>query len=351
MRKKRLGRTAMVVSEVGFGGIPITRTAMAAAVDIIRHCFKLGVTFFDTARLYGDSEEKLGAALVPHRQHVFLATKTMARDSDGAAADIQKSLSKLRTDRIDLYQTHSVSKLDDLERILAPGGAYKALLQAKQEGFIGHIGLSSHNPEVALKACKTNLFETLQFPFNFVEHDPANELFKVAEQQGMGLIGMKPMGGGLLNRPDLCFRFLQRFDSVVPIAGIQSEAEIDEIAELYRSPKPLSEGDWKEIETIRNELGEKFCHRCGYCMPCEQGVLIPQVLLFKPQTKRFPPEMVFRLADKPMKSAEECIECGECRKKCPYGLPVPELLIEYRGLFNDFIRKHSLLNGMHPKRD
>lgn len=338
MRKKQLGRTGLIVSEIGFGGIPITRVDLPEAVDIIRHCFELGLTFFDTARFYGDSELKVGAALEPVRDKVVVATKTMARDAAGVTDQLEESLTDLKTDHIDLYQAHNISIKEDLDQVLGAGGAYEALRRAKEQGRIGHIGFSSHNPDIALKACKTGLFETLQFPFNFVEHDPADELFRVAEEMEMGIIGMKPLGGGLLERADLCFRFLQPHGQVVPIAGIQSKEEIEEIVSLYCSARSLSDEDWKEIEKIREELGDSFCHRCGYCMPCEQGVLIPRVLLFKSQMKRFPRAMVVSLAEEPMKTAEECAECGECEEKCPYGLSVPELIKEYRDLFRDFVR-------------
>ncbi len=339
MRRRQLGKTGLEVSEIGVGGIPITRPDLSEAVEIIRYSFELGVTFFDTARFYGDSESKFGAALEPIREDIVLATKTMARDAAGVSVQLEESLKNLKTDFVDIYQAHNISTRDDLDQILGPGGAYEAFQQAREQGRINHIGFSSHNPEIALKACQTGLFETLQFPFNFVEHDAAGGLFRVAGEMEMGIIGMKPLGGGLLGRSELCFGFLQGYDQVVPIPGIQSKAEIDEIVSLYRLRRSLSDKDWQEIEEIRRELGDNFCRRCGYCLPCEQGVLIPYVLLFKAQMKRFPRAMVIGLAEKSMQSAEECIECGECSEKCPYGLSVPELIKEYRGLFTDFLRQ------------
>jgi len=339
MKKKQLGRTGLMVSEIGFGGIPITRVKVPEGVDIIRHCFELGVNFFDTARVYGDSELKIGAALEPVRDKVVVATKTMSRDAAGVNEQLEDSLKDLKTDHIDLYQGHNIATKEDLDRVMGPGGAYEAFRLAKEQGRINHIGVTSHNPDIALEACKTGLFETLQFPFNFVEHDPADKLFKVAQEMGMGIIGMKPLGGGQLDRADLCFGFLQGHGQVVPIAGIQSKEEIEEIVSLYRSPRPLSREDWKAIEKIRQELGDSFCHRCGYCMPCEQGVIIPRILLFRSQMKRFPRAMVESLAEAPMETAEKCVECGECEEKCPYDLKIPERIKEYRELFLDFMKE------------
>lgn len=339
MQKKRLGKTGLKVSEVGFGGIPITRVDLSEGADIIRHCFDLGVNFFDTARFYGDSESKVGAALEPVRDKVVVATKTMARDAEEANKQLEESLNALKTNYIDLYQAHNISTREDLEQVMGPGGAYETFRVAKENGRVNHIGVTSHNQDIALEACRTGLFETLQFPFNFVEHDPAERLFKAALEIDMGIIAMKPLGGGHLDRADLCFGFLQGYGQVVPIAGIQSKEEIEEIISLYRSPRPLSDKDWKEIEKIRKELGDNFCHRCGYCMPCKEGILIPRVLLFKSQMKRFPRDMVMGLAEGPMKTAEGCVECGECEEKCPYGLKIPELIREYRGLFVDFVKQ------------
>jgi aryl-alcohol dehydrogenase-like predicted oxidoreductase len=199
-----------MVSELGFGGIPIIRLGTDEAVGVVRHCFDRGVTFFDTANVYGDSERKIGQALESVRDRVVIATKTLMRDAETAADHIIYSLENLRTDRIDLYQIHNIANDETFERVLAPGGAYEALARARDEGKIRFIGLSSHNIATAIRACRTGKFDTLQFPFNFIECDPADELFGIAREMDMGIIAMKPLGGGLLERADLCFRFLQQ---------------------------------------------------------------------------------------------------------------------------------------------
>ena len=340
MKPVRLGKTELLVSEVGFGGIPIIPINFDKGILVIRHCFEQGITFFDTANMYGDSEKKIGHALESVRNNVVLATKTLKRDSEGAAKHIMYSLKNLKTDYIDLYQFHNIGSEEELDEILAPGGAYEAIDRARNEGKINFIGFSSHDIETAIKACRTGLFSTIQFPFNFIEHDPADELFKFARGLDMGIIAMKPLGGGLLERADLCFRFLQQYPYVVPIPGISSQKEANEIVDLYISPKPLSEADHKQIERLRSELGTKFCHRCGYCMPCEQEVDIPGVMNFRSLVaRRLSISVVINMVKKGMESVENCNECGECLKRCPYRLPIPGLLKENVVLFRDYIRE------------
>lgn len=328
-----LGRSGLRVTELGLGGIPIMRLGMDEAVEVVRHSYELGIRFFDTAHFYGDSEEKMGRALEPFREDVVIATKVWARDKAGASEQLAMSFERLRTERIDLIQCHNVSKREDLEKILGPGGSYEVLVKAKEEGRVGSIGFSSHNPDTAVRGCNSGRFDTLQFPFNFIEHDPLENVFPAALEKGMGIIAMKPLGGGLLNRADLCFRFLQGHPRVVPIAGIQAVEEIDEIVGYYRERRSLRPDDLDAIRNIREELGGRFCHRCEYCMPCEQGVKIPLVLMIKTQVKRFPVKELVEMAKKPIASAENCIECGECTEKCPYNLPVPEMLRENREIY------------------
>ena len=255
--------------------------SMDDAVAVIRHCVDLGIAFFDTANRYATSEEKLGSALKPFRDQVIIATKTTERNAAGAAEHIDASLRRLQTDRIDLYQLHNLSNRDALAQALAPQGAYEAVLKAQATGKIRCIGFSSHSIGVALEAVKTGLFQTLQFPFNFIESDPLEELFPEASRRGMGIIAMKPLGGGRLERADLCFKFLQQHPHILPIPGVRETGEVDQIAALYRNPEPLSARDLEEIERIRSDLGAKFCHRCEYCLPCEQGVEIPRVLMLQ----------------------------------------------------------------------
>jgi predicted aldo/keto reductase-like oxidoreductase len=338
LKTVKLAGTDLEVSEIGFGGIPIIPLPENEAVSIVKYCFDLGITFFDTANMYPTSEEKIGSALKTVRDKAVIATKTTQRDANGAATHIDSSLRQLKTDWIDIYQVHNVSNQEALEQILAPQGAYEAIARARDAGKIRFIGISSHSIQTAMDALKTGLFQTLQFPFNFIENDPQNELFPFACQNNVGIIGMKPLGGGLLERADLCFGFLQQHPYVVPIPGIREKKEADQIIELYRQRQQLSRSDLKEMQKIQTVLGEKFCHRCEYCMPCEQGVQIPSVLIFQAAAKRLSPEGVSAWLGKAMESVGECIECGQCEEKCPYNLPIIDLLKENLALFKDTLQ-------------
>jgi predicted aldo/keto reductase-like oxidoreductase len=341
MEKVRLGRTGLEVSEVGFGGIPMMNISMEEAVALLRHCFELGITFFDTANMYGDSEKKMGAALESVRDHVVLATKTLKRDAEGAERHLGRSLESLKTGVIDLYQLHQVANRETLDQVLAPGGAYETLEKARSDGRIRFIGLSSHNTRIAIEACRTGRFDTIQIPFNFIEQEPSEALFQVAEEMDMGVIGMKPLAGGVLDRADLCFGFLRQYPNVVPIPGMRSEAEADEIVRLYRDPPALTDGQKREMEEIRSELGTKFCRRCEYCRPCQQGIDVPTVLGMWSYVKRLRPEIIIGLADANMKKVEDCIDCGECVERCPYELPIPELIQESLALYRERVTKEG----------
>lgn len=342
MHKRKLGGSGLMVSEVGFGGIPLTRLGLEEAAGLVRHAVDLGFSFFDTANLYGDSEAKMGLGLAGVRDQVVLATKTRARDAETAARHLEQSLSNLRTDWIDLYQLHNLSEPDALESILAPDGAWQVVQRAREQGVIKAVGFSSHHPGQALAAVASGRFSTVQFGFNFVEQDAYERVLAAALAQGLGLIAMKPLGGGLLQRADLCFRFLQGYPEVVPIPGIQSRAEAEEIAALYEHPQPLREADRRDMEAMRAELGERFCHRCEYCLPCENGVAIARVMLFRSQHRRFPPHMVQKLSAGAMATVEDCVECGQCVERCPYDLPIPEMLREYYQLYEEFLVQHGL---------
>ncbi len=341
MQTVKLGKTGLAVTQVGFGGIPIISVPPEQAVAIVRHSFDLGVRFFDTANMYTTSEEKIGTALKAVRQQVVLATKTTDRTAAGAAEHIALSLKQLQTDWIDLYQLHNVSNPETLDQVLGPDGAYAAAEKARQAGKIRHIGLSSHNIEIAIAAVKTGLFETIQFPFNFIEDEPLKELFPLARQKAMGIIAMKPLGGGLLGKARLCFGFLQQHPHVVPIPGIRIKTEVDEIAALYHRPEPLAAADRKAMQKIRSDLGDKFCHRCEYCMPCEQGVAISNVLMFPAAAKRLAPNVVRSWLKGAIQSVDNCIACQECEAKCPYALPIPELLKAYRLRYDEFVANTS----------
>jgi aryl-alcohol dehydrogenase-like predicted oxidoreductase len=337
MRRVRLGKTELMVTEVGLGGIPIVPLDQEDAVGVVRRGYDLGIRFFDTANAYRTSEGKMGEALESVRDDVVIATKTLAREPDKIRQHVQLSLDNLRTDRIDIYQIHNVSNEETLNQVLGTGGAYEVLADAQEAGKVKHIGVTSHNIDTAINACRTGRFETLQFPFNFVERDPAEELFQVALEMDVGIIGMKPLGGGWLEQARLCFGFLQQYPGVVPIPGVRSQDEIEEIVALHETPVTLTPADWQEIEKIRAELGTKFCHRCEYCLPCEQGVKIPRALGFPMFVKRFTAPNAVAMLKEAMESVENCTECGECLEKCPYNIAIPGGLKENLALYREYV--------------
>jgi predicted aldo/keto reductase-like oxidoreductase len=329
VKTMRLGRTGLQVSRIGFGGIPIQRPTETEAIRVVQRCLDLGVTFLDTATGYTTSEARIGQAIAGRRAQVVLATKTPARDRATALAHLEQSLKRLQVDAIDLWQFHNVSTFETLDQVLGPGGALDAARQAVQAGKVRHIGITSHSMEVALKAVPLGCFETIQFPFNFVTSEPADSLLPLARQHDLGFIAMKPLGGGLLSDASLCIKYLLQFDGVLPDPGIQRVEEIEEIAGIVAGSGELTPEEWQAIERIRAEVGTRFCRRCGYCEPCPQGVRISTVMVIESFWRRMPIE---RMKDswiaEAAASAQECIECGECESRCPYHLPIRDMIAE-----------------------
>ena len=326
MKTVLLGKTRLEVSRVGFGGIPIQRLSEAEAIKVVQHCLDRGITFLDTANGYSTSEERIGKAIAGRRQGLVVATKTGARDKATAREHLELSLRRLNIDTIDLWQFHNVSSFEAYERVLGPDGAMEAAQETRQAGKIRHIGISGHSMEVALKAVSSGLFETIQFPFNFVNNDPADELVSLAREHDVGFIAMKPFAGGHLKNANLAIKYLLQFDNVVPDPGIQKIEEIEEIVDIVNGSWELTPQEWQQIENIRAALGRRFCQWCGYCMPCPQGVDIPY--LMNARTIGSYGEGFFSQVAKAVESAKNCIQCGECEKKCPYNLPIREMIVE-----------------------
>jgi predicted aldo/keto reductase-like oxidoreductase len=345
MKSVRLGRTGAQVSRIGFGGIPIQRLTEVEAIQVVEHCLELGVTFIDTANGYSTSEERIGQALAAwggQREQVFIATKTGARDRATAVQHLELSLRRLGVEAIDLWQFHNVSTPEAYEQVLGPNGALEAAHQALKAGLIRHIGISSHSMDIALEAVPSGLFETVQFPFNMVTREPADGLIPLARKHDVGFIAMKPLGGGLLNNATLCIKYLLQFDNVVPDPGIQKVEEIDEIAAIVAGSWELTPQEWAEIETIRQEVGVRFCRRCGYCEPCPQGVSISTVMNIVSFCKRMPAARLTTgwLAEA-LDSGRHCIECGECEEKCPFHLPIREMITENMAFYEVALRAEA----------
>ncbi len=338
MNKVRLGKTELMVSEIAFGGIPIQRLSEEEAIQVVQDIIGMGVNFIDTARAYTTSEERIGKAIqdLP-RESLVLASKSPATDRDTFLKDLEKSLTLLKTDYLDIYQHHNVSGDKKMQAVMGKDGAFEGMQQAVEEGLIKHPAFSAHSLETAEKMMRTGLFEVTQLPFNFVDTAAGKVLLPLAREMDMGFICMKPLGGGLLDNAKLCFRYLRQHEGIIPDPGIEQTAQMREILDIYADTTPLSAAETEEMETVRKELGSSWCHRCDYCQPCPEGIPISMVLPSQSMTRRMPLEKTRTLLDGAMSKAENCTKCGLCEKRCPYDLPIRNLLVTRREQYAGFL--------------
>lgn len=324
MATVKLGKTGIVTDKNGFGALPIQRVSDDEAVRILQKAYDGGVTFFDTARFYTDSEHKLGLAFKGMRDKVIIATKTAAKNADEFWKDIRTSLDNLQTDYIDIYQFHNPSFCPK------PGdgtGLYEAMLEAKQNGMIKHIGITNHRLKVAHEAIDSGLYETLQFPFCYLASDEDIELVTKCKQADMGFIAMKALSGGLITDSRAAYAFEAEFDNVLPIWGVQRESELDEFLSYVTNPPAMTDDIRALIDNDRKQLQGDFCRGCGYCMPCPAGIEINNCARMSLLLRRSPSELQLtpEVQAKMMK-IEDCMHCGHCSSMCPYHLDTPALL-------------------------
>ena len=326
MEMVRLGKTEITVPKNGFGALPVQRVSLEDGVKLLRNAYEGGFRFFDTARAYSDSEEKLGEALADVREHIFLATKTMAKDGEGFKRDLDASLKLLKTEYIDIYQFHNPSFCPK------PGdgsGLYEAMEEAKRQGVVRHIGITNHRIHVAREAIESGLYETLQFPFCYLATDKDLELVEMCREADMGFIAMKALSGGLITNSAAAYAYLAQYDNVLPIWGVQRQSELEEFLRYMDEPPALTEELRAVIEGDRKELSGNFCRGCGYCMPCPVGIEINTCARMSLLIRRSPSDkQLTEKAQAMMKKIENCLHCGACAKKCPYGLDTPKLLEE-----------------------
>ncbi len=326
MEMVRLGKTEITVPKNGFGALPVQRVSLEDGVKLLRNAYEGGFRFFDTARAYSDSEEKLGEALADVREHIFLATKTMAKDGEGFKRDLDASLKLLKTDYIDIYQFHNPSFCPK------PGdgsGLYEAMEEAKRQGVVRHIGITNHRIHVARESIESGLYETLQFPFCYLATDKDLELVEMCKEADMGFIAMKALSGGLITNSAAAYAYLAQYDNVLPIWGVQRQSELEEFLRYMDEPPALTEELRAVIEGDRKELSGNFCRGCGYCMPCPVGIEINTCARMSLLIRRSPSDkQLTEKAQAMMKKIENCLHCGACAKKCPYGLDTPKLLEE-----------------------
>ncbi len=324
MKQITLGSTGITVPQNAFGALPIQRISREAAVKLLRRAYEGGMRFFDTARAYSDSEEKLGAAFEGMREKIYLASKTMAKTPEEFWNQLETTLTNLKTGYLDIYQFHCADKC------FAPGdgtGMYECMLEAKKQGKIRHIGITAHKLGIAKEAIESGLYETLQFPFSYLSSEKELALVKECQEKNMGFIAMKGLAGGLINRSEAAMAFMTQFENVLPIWGVQREKELEEWLSYMEETPSMNEEIRIYIEKEKTELSGDFCRGCGYCMPCPAGIMINQCARMSLMLRRAPSaNWLSENMQAEMKKIEDCLNCGKCKSKCPYELNTPELL-------------------------
>ena len=326
MEYRILGKTGLKISRMGFGGIPIQKIDAEGTKALMHRLREAGVNYIDTARGYTVSEEYLGFALEGIRQDFVIATKSMSRTKEAMAADIETSLKNLRTDYIDLYQVHNATP-EQLQQVVAPGGALEALQEAKAAGKIGHIGLTAHSLETFKLALEMDWVETFMFPYNIVETQ-AEKLIAKCTEKNIGFVCMKPLAGGAIEDATLALRYICANENItVVIPGMAEEKEIDQNIAACSDTSPLTAEEKAKILEVRSALGTNFCRRCNYCQPCTAGINISGVFLFEGYLSRYGlAEWAKGRYATLSKTASDCSGCGACESRCPYNLPIRQML-------------------------
>jgi uncharacterized protein len=335
----KLGRTGIRVKKLGFGGIPIQRVEEAQAIDVVRYAVEKGIDFIDTSRAYTNSEERIGIALKQTDKPVVLASKSMERTADGIRRDLEVSREKLQKDFIDIYQCHFV-KEEDYFRIISPGGALEGLRKAKEQGEVGFIGISSHSLLLLDRIIEDGFFDTVMVCFSFLEPDARERVIPHAISKNIGVIAMKPLSGGVIDRPKPALKYAFSQEGVLVLCGVESRELFDEDWAVYQGSRRLDEEDRRIIEETREAYGKKFCHRCDYCQPCTEGINIQGILGIRSQVKRMGTGILANPSQRTnIEKARNCSECGECMTRCPYDLPIPDLIKENLRYVDDVIAR------------
>ena len=336
MKTVTLGKTGITVNRNGFGALPIQRVSVEEAGHLLRKAFENGINFFDTARSYSDSEYKIGLALSDVREQIVIATKTPSTTVEGFWKDLETSLSLLKTDYIDIYQFHNPAFCPK------PGdgtGLCEAMLEAKAQGKIRHIGITNHRLAVAQEAVESGLYETLQFPFSYLASEKDEALVRLCAEKNVGFICMKALSGGLITRSDAAYAYLAQYENTLPIWGVQRESELDEFIAYNDNPPAMTAELSAYIEEERVSLAGDFCRGCGYCMPCPAGIEINQCARMSLLLRRSPAAGWLTPAwQEKMEKIEACLHCGQCMKRCPYSLNTPELLRKNLEDYRTFIK-------------
>jgi predicted aldo/keto reductase-like oxidoreductase len=325
MEKVRLGRTNLKVTRLGWGGIPIQRVNEPEAVSVIQAVVEMGVELLDTARGYSNSERRIGMALKKTNKPVILSSKSPVRTAK-IYDEVQMSLKQLQVERIHIYHLHNVSKAEDYQKVMEPGGAYEGLKRAKAEGLIDHIGLTSHSLDLLERVLQEDHFDVVMTCYSFLEPDAAKKVFPLARAKDVGVLTMKPFSGGVIEEAGPALRFVLSTPGIVPIPGSETLERARENWKVFAEGLRLTKEDEARIKLLRQEFDRQFCRRCDYCQPCSEGINIQLMMGIKSVIRRFgnPDEIAW--VKGVVEKARDCTECGDCLPRCPYQLPIPELI-------------------------
>lgn len=340
MHRMTLGKTGLEINRFGFGGIPIQRVAEKQAVETVLHAVEKGVDFIDTSRVYTTSEKRIGLALKQTSKQVVLASKSRSRTSDLVQKDLATSLKELQKDYIDIYQCHFVQNDDDYQQVIAPGGALEGLVQAKKRGLIGHIGITSHNLDLMDRILDDGYFETIMVCFSFLEPKAGDKIIPKALGKNIGVIAMKSFSGGIIDNPRLAIKYALSYPGLAIIPGVESTDLFDQNWEVFQGTHQLTPAETQAIEALIKQYDKNFCRRCDYCQPCTEDIPIQLILGLRWALKRFGKGFVDEVWPKEaIAKARRCSECDECLDRCPYQLPIPDLIKENIAWVDDYLAK------------
>jgi uncharacterized protein len=339
MKRMVLGNTGIEAARLGFGGIPIQRVSEIQAIETVIHAVEKGMDFIDTSRVYTTSETRIGKALKEANKKVAIATKSFSRTADGVQKDVETSLKELQLEYIDLYQCHGISTEEDYRLVTGPDGAVSGLIKAKEQGLIGHIGVTGHNLDVLEKIVEDGLFETIMICFSFLEPAAKEKVIPKAREKQVGIIAMKPFSGGVIEAPEAALKWVLSYPDVLVIAGVEDKKLIDQNWEVFQGSYEMTAEERDVVAGISREFDKKFCRRCDYCLPCTAGIPIQMVLGARSFIKRMGTGVLktpmFR---KMWENAGNCTECGDCMERCPYGLPIPEMIKENLSFMEPYLK-------------
>jgi predicted aldo/keto reductase-like oxidoreductase len=327
MKRVVIGKTGLEVNRLGFGGIPIQRVNEETAVETVLHAVETGLDFIDTARGYTTSERSIGLALKQTDKKVVISSKSHNRTSDGIRADLEESLKQLQKDYIDIHMCHFIRDEAEYRKVISPEGAYQGLMKAKEEGLIGHIGMSSHSLDLIEKILDDDLFEVVMLCYSFLEPAAEKKVIPKAFEKGVGVIAMKPFSGGVIDNPRIALKYVLSKPGIVVIPGVENPDLFDQNWKIFQGDLTLNDVENKEIETFRKQYDKVFCRRCDYCQPCSEEIPIQIILGVRSVLKRFGPAFLMQESSRRgIEKARNCSECGECMTRCPYELPIPDLI-------------------------